>query len=188
MDDDALTAAWQPVIDRFGEDLGVWRWTGADVIDPGMIRRLCEVLEFDCPLHHDADAARAHGHPDLVAPYTAALPFSLPPLRSPGEPSLFVDDARDAQPERSVIAGLEIPGAPPTTGFMVTEIDTEFARPARVGERLRQTGLTLLAFRPRQTRVGRGAFMTFETDIRGAEDERVATIRMTTFSYDPVTA
>ena len=54
--------AWQPTIDAIGQDFGggVER-TAIDVIELGAVRKFLEAVELDCPLHYDAEAARAHG-------------------------------------------------------------------------------------------------------------------------------
>lgn len=182
-------AEWQPVIDQIGETIGAWRWASSDVIEPAMIRRYCEVLEFDCPLYHDEEVARAHGHDGLIAPATAAVPFSLPPVWNPGEEPAFPDASRDAQPRFSVIVGIDVPNAPKTTGFFATDIEADYIRPAKVGERLHQTALKLLACSPKETKVGRGAFMTFENEMRTVDDDDlIALNRISTFSYNPVSS
>lgn len=185
-DEEDWKAAWQPVIDRIGEDTGAWAWRGADVIEPTGVRRYCEPLELDCPLHHDADVARAHGHAGQIAPYTSIFTFSIPPLWSSGDEPLFDSDERDGQPRHSELAQIEIPGAPPTTGFFAVDAEADYERPPRVGERLRQTGLRLLSCSPKETAVGRGAFLTFESEVRNDEtDELIATTRISLFRYEP---
>jgi hypothetical protein len=186
MGEENWEAAWQPVIDRIGTDIGAWAWRGADAIDRSAIRRYCEVLELDCPLHHDDAVAREHGEPGVVAPVTSMFTFAIPPMWEPGDEPLFHSDERDAQPRHSELAGIEIPGAPPTSGFFATDIEADYVRMPRVGERLRQTGLRLLSCSPKETAVGRGAFMTFESEVRtDPGDELLATTRISLYSYEP---
>ena len=73
-------AAWQPMVDAVGTVFGDGRAVyGADRVEAGLIRRYVEPLEFGSGLHHDPDVARAHGHPDVIAPYTSLLMFCVPP-------------------------------------------------------------------------------------------------------------
>jgi hypothetical protein len=90
-------------------------------------------LEFDCPLHYDRDAAMQAGFADVTMPYTAVMSWSIPPMWSPGDPPLFDDDARDAQPARSPINNPDQGPAPRTTGFFATGLEMDFLRPVTVG-------------------------------------------------------
>ena len=133
---------WQPVVDAVGREFGdgttVW---GADAVERGAIRRFAEPLELASALHYDAQVARAHGFPDVVAPYTAALSFSVPAMWRPGDPPLYDDPDPDAQPARSPINNQDMPLGPATTGFFATDIAIEFVRPAVLGERIGRRGL-----------------------------------------------
>jgi hypothetical protein len=60
----------------------------------------------------------------------------MPAMWSPGDPPLFTDDARDAQPARSPINNQGFPLGPRTTGFFATDIELDFLRPVALGERL----------------------------------------------------
>jgi hypothetical protein len=83
-------ADWQPLVEAVGRDFGdgstVW---GADLVERGTIRRFAEPLELSSGLHYDPEIARAHGFPDVIAPYTAAMSFSVPAMWSPGETTLY---------------------------------------------------------------------------------------------------
>jgi hypothetical protein len=80
MSDDWKTA-WQPVIDAIGQDIGSETLRQpVDAIEAGTLRRYLEPLEFDCALHYDAEIARAHGYADIIAPYTATLTYTMPPM------------------------------------------------------------------------------------------------------------
>ena len=109
------TAEWQPLAEAVGRDFGDGTVVfGADAVEPGTIRRYLEPLEIGCPIHYDADAARAAGHPGIVAPYTATMVYSVPPMWRPGEPTLYQSADRDAQPARSPINNEDLPLAPKT--------------------------------------------------------------------------
>jgi hypothetical protein len=177
---------WQPLADAVGRDFGdgttVW---GADVIERSAIRRFAEPLELGSGLHHDPEVARAHGYPDVIAPYSAGLSFSLPAMWQPGDPELYDDPDPDAQPARSPINNQDMPLGPVTTGFFATDMSIEFTRPLAVGERVGRRGRTLVSCVPKETAVGRGAFLTWESELVTDSGEVVARIRNGTYAYNP---
>jgi hypothetical protein len=191
MSDMGWEAAWQPLIDRIGSEVdepGV-RY-GPDLVEAGAIRRWLEPLEFDSALHRDADVARAHGWPDVIAPYTAMWTFILPAIWEPGEGPTFAEAARNAQPGRSVISDDVFPDAPPTSAMFGTGISIEFERPLHVGERAGSGPRRLMECVPKQTKVGRGAFVTFDRHVYAlgvgsAEPEPICRVEATLYLYDP---
>ncbi len=178
-------AAWQPMIDAVGRDFSDGKTIeGADEVCAATIRRYLEPLEFDCALHYDANVAREFGYADIIAPSTAVNSFSLPPLWRPGE-SVFASDDRNAQPTRSSAGGWAPPIMPPTTGFFAAESEVEYLIPVTVGDRLGRRGAKLVACVPKETRVGRGAFLTWESEICNQFREVVARTRTTSYRYNP---
>ncbi|MFJ3212673.1 FAS1-like dehydratase domain-containing protein [Streptomyces flaveolus] len=178
--------AWDDMVALVGTDLsdGQIRW-GADRVEPGTIRRYLEPLELGSPIHYDEAAAREHGFDGIVAPATSVLTYTIPPMWSPGEETLFVSADRDAQPARSPINNEDPGPGPRTTGFFATDIAVDFLRPVLVGGRLGIRGRRLLSCTPKETRVGRGAFSTFESDIVSDRGDVVARMRTSTYAYDP---
>jgi len=157
----------------------------ADAVEPSVIRRYLEPLEFDCPLHHDARIAREHGYSDVVAPLSSYLSLVAPPIWRPGDPPAFTSDERDAQPERAAVRRFATGLEPPYSGYFAADFELEFLRPVVLGDRLSRVGMTLLACEPKETRVGRGAFMTWEWGIRNQRSELVARLRNTMYLYEP---
>lgn len=155
----------------------------ADVVERSAIRRWLEPLEFDCALHYDPEAARAHGYVDILVPVAALPTFSLPPMWRPGE-TLFTSADRDAQPP-SPLRGLQAGLEPPTTGFIVTDLEYEYLRPVVVGDRLSRRGARLLSCTPKETSVGRGAFIVWSTNIINQHGEVVACTQTNYFRYNP---
>jgi len=177
--------AWDGVIAQIGQDWGKdTRAAGADRVEPGAIRRILEVLEFDCPLHTDADVARAHGYEDITAPYTSTMTFALPAMWSPGE-VIFDSDSRDVQPSKSAVKPTFPSVVPHFTGYFATDMEVDFIRPAVVGERLRRRGEKLLNCQPKETKVGRGAFLTFESEVVNESGDLIARNRWTIYLYNP---
>jgi hypothetical protein len=177
---------WDPMVDLVGQDLsdGKTMW-GADRIEPGTVRRFLEPLELASPIHYDSEAARTHGLADVVAPVTSLLAFTVPAMWKPGDAPLFTSADPDAQPTRSPINNPDRGPAPPTSGFFATEMSVEFLRPVCVGERLGTRGKRLLSCVPKETSVGRGAFMTVERDVVSDRGDVVAHLRTGTYAYNP---
>ena len=178
-------ATWQPMVEAVGRDFApdevVW---GADPIEASAVRRYLEPLEFDCPLHYDEAAARAHGYDGVVAPNTSLLTFALPALWQPGE-AIFASAERDAQPTRSPVTGRRTALEPPTTGYFATDFEMDYLRPVVVGDRIGRRGARLVACAPKETTVGRGAFLTWESEMVNQRGEVVARLRLGTYRYQP---
>jgi hypothetical protein len=183
---DDWTGTWSQLVSRVGCDLidGAVTW-GADPVERSSVRRYLEPLEFDCALHYDPDIARANGFDDVIAPYTSAITYVIPATWAPGQ-RVFTSDERDAQPAVSAIDGGSVGVPPGITGFFATDMDLEFLRPPTVGERLGRRGNVLKACVPKWISVGRGAFLTFESEIITAQFEVIARMRNMAFAYEPV--
>jgi acyl dehydratase len=179
-------AAWQPLIDAVGTDFGDgMARVGPDVVEAGAIRRFCEVLELGCPLHHDATAARAAGYPDIVAPVSSILAFTIPPMWKPGEPPVFTMAGANASPARTPVAPTATGLEPPSPAYFATGVEMDAVAPVIVGDRLARVGNRLVACVPKQTRVGRGAFMTWESEVHNQRDEVVLRTRNSLYRYEP---
>jgi len=183
-------ADWQEVADAIGRDFldGAISW-GGDPVEPGAIRRYLEPLELDCALHTDPEVARSAGYRDVTMPATGVIAWTIPAAWRPGE-VLFDSDDRDAQPVHSAINNADMPLGPRTTGFFGTDIELDFDREVVAGERIGRRGKRLVACTPKETGVGRGAFLTWESEIvvepaAGAEPEVVGRIRIGTYAYVP---
>jgi hypothetical protein len=178
-------AEWQEVVDAVGRDFaeGEVTW-GADPVERGAIRRYLEPLELDCALHTDPEVARAAGHADVTMPATGVIAWTIPAAWTPGH-VLFDNDERDAQPVRSAINNAEMPLGPRTTGFFGTDIEVDFLRDVVAGERIGRRGRRLASCTPKETAVGRGAFLTWESEIVTETNEVVGRIRIGTYAYVP---
>jgi acyl dehydratase len=158
---------------------------GADPIERSTIRRYLEPLEFDCALHYDPAVAAQYGYPEVTAPYTSVLTYTIAAMWQPGG-RLFDSHDRDAQPVSSPINGDDLRIAPEITGFFATDIELDFIRPPVVGDHLSKRGNVLLSCVPKWISVGRGAFMTLESEVVNQHGDLVAKIRNTLFAYEPV--
>lgn len=149
-----------------------------------MIRRYLEPLEWDCTLHTDAEVAREHGHGGVTAPFTAIWSFLLPALWMPGE-VLYADDRLDTQPLIDRTYSETFPDAPKTRAMLGTDISLSFDRAVIVGERVGAAPRRLIACSPKETRSGRGAFISFDREIIVESGERVCTISSQLYLFDP---
>jgi hypothetical protein len=182
---DDWKAAWKPVVDAVGRDFAPdrTRW-GADPVEHGAIRRYLEPLELDCALHTDPEVARRHGFDDVTMPYTGVIAWTIEKAWAPGQ-TLFDSAERDAQPVHTPINNQEMTLGPETAGFIGTDVEIDFLRPVVAGERLGRRSNRLVSCRPKETSIGRGAFMTWESDVVTTTGEVVARIRIGTYAYVP---
>ena len=182
-DDDDWKAAWSHVVDRIGESAGDGSisWA-ADRVERGAVRRYLEPLEFDCALHYSTEVAQAHGYADVIAPYTSVFSFSGGPQWEPGTVA-FPSADRNAGPQRTVIDADEYPDG--ATGLFATDFEVTYHRPLVVGERVGGRGRVTTDVSLKETRVGRGAFVKFESTLVDETEEPVATLRTGLFVYEP---
>ena len=156
-----------------GEDVGV------DAVELGSIRRWLEPKEFDCALHSDADAARAAGYRDIVAPSTMVFSYGLPAYWSPGDPHAAMGD----EPRQIPIPVIFDVPAPCTLSF-ASNIDMEFFAPMYLGDTIKRT-CRLVEIKHKELRVGKGAFMTQEDTYTNQDGEKVAAVLLTIFRFVP---
>jgi hypothetical protein len=181
-DRDDWIRAWDGLVAAIGVELedGPVR-PAADPIEISAVRRYLEPLEFDCPLHHDADVARSHGYSNVVAPYSGLVTWAAAALWQPGDAPVWVDSDKSFQPP---VRGMVFPPpAPVTDSVFQTDVDHEFVRPIVVGDHLGVVGRKVLACTPKQTSVGRGAFVTWQVRVLDRLGDSVALIRRTSFFY-----
>jgi len=178
-------AAWQPMINAVGTEFDAEpaRFV-ADRIEASALRRYLEPLEFDCPLHYDSDVARELGYTEVVVPCSALVTFAYPPMWRPGE-QLFTDSERNAQPSGLAISGFITGLEPETVGFFATNFEADYLHPALVGDRLARVGALLVACEPKETSVGRGAFLTWQSNIVNDRHQLIARFKNTFYRYVP---
>lgn len=176
------------MIARVGQDLRAAQtcW-GIDLIEATGIRRFLEPLEFAEPLHTSRAIAQAHGYPDIIAPYSSLLAFGMPALWQAGAIA-FSSAERNAQPPLAANIATLPHVSRKYSGLFATDMDFEFLRPARVGERLGRRGSKLLSCVPKETSVGRGAFIKYESEIITESGEVIARQIVGIYVYEPKAA
>lgn len=180
-------AEWDESIGAIGRDFSDGeRQVAADDVERGAIRRYCEPLEFDCPLHYDGAVARSAGYRDVVAPVSGiASRWSRGSLWEPGMSTRYPSADRDSDMIRRAEARMtRVPG-PRMPRTFATDVEIEYGVPVCVGDRLTSSGLRLVSVVPKETSVGRGAFVTTEGAIHNQRAELVATVRHGGFQYRP---
>lgn len=151
--------------------------SGVDEVSRNDVRRKLEVFCFDCPLHLDDAVAAAHGFRMAPAPSAMIPLWAMPAYWTPGEPGLYG------------------PGKPESNGGMQEVLpvvyssgvnagsQVEFFEPVYPGDRLRSV-VKLVDVKPKQTRLGKGVFLTVETTVSKLGGERVAVRRNTSYRYN----
>lgn len=151
------------------------RLQGVDPVEAGAIRRLLEVHEWDLPPAYDRDAARQAGYRDVVAPATSYLSFALPPYWSPGDPPL----------PAHVIPPLPYRHVPGEGSMMIaTSVSVRLGEPLHPGDVVSSTWW-LRSVTPKTTRLGAGAFLTFEARFATQRGDEVAREHTTVLRYEP---
>ncbi len=180
---------WDDLVAAIGQDFsGGEVQTSADLVEKGAIRRYCEPLELDCPLHHDDEVAKQHGYRGIIAPISGInRTFSYPPIWKPGDPTRYPNSDVDARADRQ--GGADVRARPlpmpKTTASFATDVEVAYFAPVYVGDVLTTKGRKLLSVALRETSVGYGAFTVFESEITNQLGELVAQVRTGGYSYNP---
>ena len=182
---DDWTQAWQPTVDVVGQDFsGGVESTAVDAIERATIRRYCEPLEFSCPLHYDEEVAKAHGYAGILAPHSGVSSTWIDiGLWRPGQGTRYPLAHPHVDIPRARGPVMPEPPEPPTTAGFATDIEIEYHEPPVVGDRLTVKGRKLISCLPRETRVGRGAFMIWERQVVNQRGELVALLRNGGYRY-----
>ena len=169
---------WEDTAKHIGEDYSGGIIMVADErVDKVMISRYCEPAEIGNLLYWDEEVARMAGYRSQVVPW--AMVKEVPTYGGnwrPGEATRFpLDKEMDWQSQlanRQPSAGG--PPTPPTNAGFFTDMTIEFFEPVCLGDRLTTMGYTLRHVTPRETRVGIGAFVGFDTSYFNQYGQLVA--------------
>lgn len=179
---------WDDLVAAIGQDFSGGQTRIGEVAERGFIRRYCEPLELDCPLHYDDGAAKQHGYRGVIAPVSMInQTLSTPPIWQPGNPTAWPTNDPDALYSRGEGEGwtaVPLP-MPKTTAGFATDIEIEYLAPVYVGDVLTTRGNKLISVAVRQTSVGLGAFIILESEIHNQQGELVAKCRNGSYMYNP---
>jgi acyl dehydratase len=173
---------WEHTKAWIGRALSVHEGGGRDAVEASTIRPWLEALEFGCPLHYDEKAAKEACYKDLFAPYSMLQTYSSPANWQPGQPTLWHSNHPNFT-LRAHANQSEIP-LPGTCSF-VTDIEIEHFQPLYLGDRVGMRERRLVNVNPKRTRVGEGAFLTWESRFCNQRDQLVAVARTTSYVYVP---
>ena len=180
---------WEDLTAAIGQDFSAGeKREAADAVERGAIRKYCEPIELDCPLHHDDAVAQKYGYEGIIAPYSAIhQTFSVGANWEPGDetrwPTADPDQLLARDPNQGQ-RGTPLPHPKTTSGF-VTDMEIEYVIPVYVGDKLTGSGRKLVAVATKKTGVGFGAFMTFESEIHNQKGELVAKVRNGSYAFNP---
>ena len=177
---------WDVTTAAIGTDYGGdYVAVAADEVERGSIRRYCEVLEFDCPLHLDDAVARAAGYAGIVAPISGVTQtWTREAHWRTGMPTRYPVLDPDAEVLREQLR-FGSPPEPPTVLNVVTALAIEYLVPVYVGDRLSRRGHRLISVAPKETSIGRGAFITYESEVWNQRGELVARSQNGGYHYNP---
>ncbi len=176
---------WTATREFVGRDIMLEPKAGIDAVERSAIRRQMEVLEMDCPLHIDDAVAQKHGYDAVFAPLHMIQTFQTASMWEPGLGTIWPTDDPHFTNSGTGRAGraMDVP-SPGTAGF-VTDLEVEFLKPLYLGERVAQVSQTLLEVNPRKTRVGDGAFLTYESMFENQDGVSVGRQKMVSYTYIP---
>jgi len=142
-----------------------------DEVCPQMIRHWCEAMEDANPLYTDPDYARQSKYGCIIAPPPMIWSWVIPPLWPPSEPPKVWRDILQA----CARGGFD--------QIIDTDVDMEFFRPLRAGDRVAAAPRVYSVSEEKQTRLGRGHFVTVESAYRNQNGQPVCLQRVTLFIY-----
>jgi acyl dehydratase len=171
---------WEHTKAWIGRPLSVYE--GRDAVEAGAIRSRLEVLEFGCPLHYDEQIATEAGYKGVFAPYTMLQTYSSPANWRPGQRTSWQSN----HPNFAIGAQIrqcDIPS--PGTHSFATDVEIEYFKPLYLGDRVSMLERRLVNVNPKHTRVGEGAFLTWESRFFNQHGEIVAAARTSSYVYVP---
>lgn len=180
LDSAETPVTWEHTRAWIGRALRVYE--GCDAVEASAIRSRLEVLEFGCPLHYDEKIAKEAGYKDVFAPYTMLQTYSSPATWRPGQSTSWQSNHPNFAIETKIRHG-DIPS--PGTHSFATDVEIEYFKPLYLGDRVSMQERRLVNVNPKHTRVGDGAFLTWESRFVNHHGEMVATARTSSFVYIP---
>ncbi len=180
LDSAETPVTWEDTKAWIGRPLRVYE--GRDAVEAGAIRSRLEALEFGCPLHYDEKIAKEAGYKDIFAPYTMLQTYSSPANWRPRQSTFWQSNHPDFAIGTKIGQG-DIPT--PGTHSFATDVEIEYLKPLYLGDRVSMRDRRLVNVNPKHTRVGDGAFLTWESRFFNHQGEMVAEARTSSFVYVP---
>ena len=180
---------WDDLVAAIGRDFSGGEIVTADeTISYTDVVRYCEPWEIGNPIYWDEASAKQAGYRGVVVPWSAIKQtFCYSGRWRPGQPTRFPS----ADPDYRASNGTYQPGGnfpplpmPKTSQAVVTHMEIELFEPVVVGDRLHVKGRRLTEARPRQTKIGFGAFTTMEAEVYNQLDQLVVKVHEGLFQYN----
>ena len=143
-----------------------------DAVNAAMIRHWCDAIGDRNPIYVDADAARAAGHPGIVAPPTMLQAWSMRGLG--GRTGTTAQD--------DLFRLLEAEGF---TSVVATNCDQEYGRYLTIGDVITSSVTIESVSEEKSTGLGVGHFITTRQEFRDQHDELVGTMRFRILKFAP---
>ena len=143
-----------------------------DAVNEAMIRHWCDAIGDTNPIYVDADAARANGHPGIVAPPTMLQAWSMRGLG--GRTGTTAQD--------DLFRLLESEGF---TSVVATNCDQEYGRYLVPGDVITSTVTIESVSDEKTTALGVGHFVTTRQEFRDDAGELVGTMRFRMLKFAP---
>lgn len=181
----SLQLAVQPYLNQWGP----WRLT-RDEITLTAIQRYCEVAEDANSMYWDEEFARTTRFGRIIAPPQGLFSFSFAPWWTPDYVAHRTgEDAARLNPPGTP-SGREVMQLVNDHGYTVATVqgqEAEYLAPFGPGDgRLKMRGMTLEISLEKQTRPGKGVFITSVTEYHTEREDRlVARSRMVLLMYNP---
>ncbi len=160
-----------------------------DEITETKIRYFCEVVEDGNPVYWDADFAKGTRFGRLIAPPQSLFSMNFPAWWTPDSVQRQTDAEAKALSEATTVEGFEIHRITDEYGYIVNTVagqEAEYVAPFGPGDgRVKSRSMTVSVSDEKQTRPGKGVFITSVTEYRTEVGDRlIGRSTMTLLKYD----
>lgn len=182
----SLQEAAKPYLNKWGP----YRLT-RDELNQTAIWRYCEVAEDPNPMYWDREFAEKSRFGRLIAPPQSVFSMTFAPWWSPEYVTKAnAEDASKMNGPETLEGATNANTLVRDYGYTVATVvnqEAEYLAPFGPGDgRLKVRGMTLDVSAEKQTRVGRGVFITSVSEYRTEKDDRlVARSQLTLLMYNP---
>jgi uncharacterized OB-fold protein/acyl dehydratase len=149
---------------------------GLDAVNAPMIRHMVVALGDANPVYVDEEAARAAGHPGIVAPPTMLQTWQMAGLGGHG-----------ASRQGGWGKALELLDAAGFSSTVAVNCEQEYVRYLTIGDRVTVTGFLDSISEEKQTGLGIGHFVTTRDEYRDQDGELVGTHMFRVLKFKPGT-
>jgi len=144
-----------------------------DPVNLPMIRRWCEAMGETNPIHTDDAAARAAGHPGIVAPPAMLEVWTMTPYRATG---------RSKDETMEVVDMFDRAGYP---GVVATNIEQEYDRYLTLGDTVKYTTIIDDVSDEKRTGLGIGHFITIRYEFTDQNDAPLGRMLFRVLKFKP---